>query len=38
MYIKNLAEISAGYPIRGAVDGMPAGSTTVIQMRNADSE
>ena len=29
-----VAEIAAGYPFRGRVDALPAGSTSVVQLRN----
>jgi hypothetical protein len=36
--LRDVAEISAGHPLRSAVDDFPAGDTGVIQMRNVDPE
>lgn len=33
-----VASISAGYPFRGKIDGLPEGNVAVIQMRNVDPE
>ncbi|HEY3814688.1 MAG TPA: restriction endonuclease subunit S [Caulobacteraceae bacterium] len=34
----DLAEISAGHPIRSAVDELPRGPTGIVQMRNVDAD
>lgn len=34
--LSSLAEISAGYPFRGAVDALPPGNVSVVQMKNVD--
>lgn len=34
--LSSLAEISAGYPFRGAVDALPSGLTPVVQMKDVD--
>ena len=36
--LKFIASISAGYPLRGAVDSLPAGDVAVIQMGNVDPD
>jgi hypothetical protein len=38
MELRDAAEISAGHPLRSAVDDFAAGDTGVIQMRNVDPE
>lgn len=36
--LKDLVAISAGYPLRGSVEALPAGNVAVIQMRNVDPD
>ena len=36
--LRDVAEISAGHPLRSAVDDFAAGDTGIIQMRNVDPE
>lgn len=36
--LQDLAFVSAGYPLRGAVDALPTGDVAVIQMRNVDPD
>lgn len=36
--LQDLAVVSAGYPLRGAVDALAAGDVAVIQMRNVDPD
>ncbi|MGK2959458.1 MAG: restriction endonuclease subunit S [Acidimicrobiales bacterium] len=36
--LQDLVIVSAGYPLRGAVDALPTGDVAVIQMRNVDPD
>lgn len=36
--LRELAEVSAGHPVRGAVDDLPAGNVAMVQMRDIGGE
>lgn len=36
--LSNVATISAGYPLRGAVDELDSGEVAIVQMRNVDAD
>lgn len=36
--LRDLAQMSAGHPVRGAIDRLPVGNVAILQMRDIDSE